>query len=283
LRSDIEAGGDNERVERLHRLQRVKNVEIIGECSFGSPRFLNLARKQEYDVLCLHHAEVEDYRNPDFDIPQALARNTLNLREVLNCMRERGLKGVVLTGSFFEHDEGTGSPPLAAFSPYGLSKALTAQIVRYRCHETALPYGKFVIPHPFGPLEQPRLGAYLARTWGQGQTAEIKTPAYIRDNIHVSLLAACYQRFVEETTSAPPQRRLNPSGYVESQGAFVERMAREIGRRVGRECRVTFLKQTDFPEPVMRVNTDPAALYAPGWDEATAWDGYAESFVWKPA
>ena len=62
-----------------------------------------------------------------------------------------------------------------------------------------MPYGKFVIPHPFGPLEQPRLGAYLARTWAADGVAEIKTPAYIRDNIHVGLLAACYKRFVEET------------------------------------------------------------------------------------
>lgn len=130
-----------------------------------------------------------------------------------------------------------------------------------------------------GPLEQPRLGAYLARTWAEGRVAEIRTPAYIRDNIHVGLLAACYLRFVEETAVAPSVRKLNPSGYVESQGAFIERMAREIGRRIGRDCRVALLRQTEFSEPVMRVNTDPAACYAEGWDEAAAWDEYARQFA----
>jgi nucleoside-diphosphate-sugar epimerase len=279
LRGVIETADNIGRGERLRRLKLARNIELIGDCSFGSPRFLDLARVQEYDVLCLHHAEAGDYRNPDFDIAQALAKNTLNMREALRPMQERGLKGVVVTGSFFERDEGAGSAPLAAFSPYGLSKGLTTQVVEYRCQEVALPYGKFVIPHPFGPLEQPRLGAYLARTWRQGATAEIKTPAYIRDNIHVSLLAACYCRFIEETTSAPSRRRLNPSGYIESQGSFVERTAREIGRRIGRECRVALLKQTEFPEPMMRVNTDPAVCYTPAWDETSAWDSYAEGFV----
>ena len=37
------------------------------------------------------------------------------------------------------------------------------------------------------------------------------------------------------------------------------------------------LRETSGTEPVMRVNTDPAWCYAPGWDEAAAWDGYAEA------
>jgi len=144
-----------------------------------------------------------------------------------------------------------------------------------------VPFGKFVIANPFGPLEQPRLGAYLARTWAAGDAAEIKTPDYIRDNIHVGLLATCYRRFVEDTDTAPAFRKLNPSGYVESQGAFVERVAREIGRRSGLRCAVTLLPQTQFPEPMMRVNTDPAARYAGDWDEEAAWDEYAGRFLAK--
>lgn len=275
LRGTVESAND-QRFERLRRLQG--KVEIVPECRFGATRFLELVRGRDLDVLCHHGAEVGDYRNLDFDIASAVGKNTFNLRSVLKLMSERGLKGVVLTGSFFEFDEGAGSPPLVAFSPYGVSKGLTAQVVRHRCHEIGMPYGKFVIPHPFGPLEQPRLGAYLARTWAAGGVAEIKTPAYIRDNIHVGLLAACYRRFVEETVVTASTRKLNPSGYVESQGAFVERMAIEIGRRIGRECRVALLRQTEFSEPMMRVNTDPAAHYAEGWEESGSWDEYARGF-----
>ena len=280
LRGNLDSPSDPARSERLRRLRG--KVELVPACGFGSAKFLVVTRNCDFDVLCHHGAEVGDYRNPEFDIAGAAAANTLNLRTVLRTMGERGLKGVVLTGSIFEQDEGAGTRPLTAFSPYGVSKGLTAQVVRHRCHEAGLPFGKFVIPNPFGPLEQPRLGAYLARTWAAGGTAEIKTPNYIRDNIHVGLLAACYRRFVEETQRAPAFRKLNPSGYVESQGAFVERVAREIGRRTGRRCAVTLLRQTQFPEPIMRVNTDSAVRYADGWDEGAAWDDYAGELVAKP-
>lgn len=277
LRGTLDSANNPERGERLRRLRG--RVDFVPDCVFGATRFIDIAGSGDFDVLCHHGAEVGDYRSPDFDIPSAVRKNTLNLRAVLRAMSGRGLLGVVLTGSFFEFDEGAGSQPLVAFSAYGVSKGLTAQIVRHQCHEIGMRYGKFVIPHPFGPLEQPRLGAYLARTWAEGGVAEIKTPAYIRDNIHVGLLARCYRHFVEETAQSSSVRKLNPSGYVESQGAFVERMAHEIGRRVGRDCRVALLRQTQFLEPVMRVNTDPAVPYADGWDEAAAWDEYARQFA----
>jgi nucleoside-diphosphate-sugar epimerase len=276
LRGSACSGGDLQRAERLRRLHG--KVEIVPSCPFGSPSFLDIVNHRDFDVLCHHGAEVGDYRSSDFDIAGAVSKNTHNLRAVLHAMSQRSLKGVVLTGSFFECDEGAGSQPLAAFSAYGVSKGLSAQIVRYRCHEIGIRYGKFVIPHPFGPLEQPRLGAYLARTWAAGGVAEIRTPAYIRDNIHVGLLAACYRHFVEETLSSERLRKLNPSGYVESQGAFVERLAREVGCRIRRDCRVQLLRQTEFSEPLVRVNTDPAAIMIEGWDESAAWNEYAEQF-----
>lgn len=279
LRSNLDSPNDPGRSERLRRLRG--KVELAPACGFGGAKYLSLIHGRDFDVLCHHGAEVGDYRDPEFDITAAAASNTLNLRTVLRTMGERGLKGVVLTGSVFEQDEGVGTQPLMAFSPYGLSKGLTTQIVRHRCHEMGLRFGKFVIPNPFGPLEQPRLGAYLARIWAADGTAEIRTPDYIRDNIHVGLLAACYRRFVEETNTAPAFRKLNPSGYVESQGTFVERVAREMGRRIGWRCAVTLLPQTQFPEPIMRVNTDPAARYANGWDECAAWDEYALEFEAK--
>ena len=39
----------------------------------------------------------------------------------------------MLSGSVFEGGEGSGSQGLPDFSPYGLSKALTAQMFRYYC------------------------------------------------------------------------------------------------------------------------------------------------------
>ena len=108
--------------------------------------------------------------------------------------------------------------------------------------------------------------------------AGVRTPAYIRDNIHVDLLSAAYAGFAESLTDEPFQH-YGPSGYLESQGAFTERFARELALRLGVDCPVELATQTEFPEPRIRVNTDDASRFAPAWDEAAAWDGLAEYYL----
>jgi UDP-glucose 4-epimerase len=140
-------------------------------------RFIDLARAGAYDVLCHHAARGRDYRSPDFDVPGALQENTANLRAVLEVLAGGGLRSAVPTGSVFEQDDGAGETPLIAFSPYGLSKGLTAAVVSHRCREFGLRYGKFVIPNPFGPLDEPRFCSHLIATWRKGDVACINTPS----------------------------------------------------------------------------------------------------------
>ncbi len=261
------------------RAARVIELGHVAECAFGltfgDAKFLDLCRSGSWDLLGHHAAQVGDYRSAGFDVAGALAANTRNFAEVLRAMR--GLRAVVLTGSVFEADEGAGTTPLRAFSPYGMSKSLTAQLVRFWCEAAGLAIGKFVISNPFGPFEEPRFCAYLMRQWTAGQVAEVRTPAYVRDNIHVDLLACAYAAFVDKAAAGPEFTRANPSGYVETQGAFAERFAREIGQRTSLDCRVSLAPQTDFPEPLVRINTEPAQ--APGWSETAAWDGIARYYA----
>jgi nucleoside-diphosphate-sugar epimerase len=276
LRDAVANYRDGARAQRVRRLSEA--AEIVEAAPFGSDRFIDLAAAGGYGVLCHHAARVGDYRSPDFDVPAALQENTANLRAVLEALARDGLKSVVMTGSVFEQDEGAGETPLVAFSAYGLSKGLTAEVVRHRCREFGLRYGKFVIPNPFGPLEEPRFCAYLVRTWRKGEIARVNTPSYIRDNIHVSLLAAAYAKFVGEMGGGKGRDKLNPSGYVETQGAFAERFAAAMRPRLGMECAIELAEQTDFSEPLMRVNVDSAARYVGAWDEAAAWDKAAEGY-----
>jgi UDP-glucose 4-epimerase len=44
-------------------------------------------------------------------------------------------------------------------------------------------------------------------------------------------------------------RRLNSSGYPDSQGAFPERVRREAEARLGLPCSLELGTQTEFPEP----------------------------------
>ncbi len=245
-------------------------------CRFGDERFESVvAASSRWDALCHHGADVTDYKSADFDVTRAVANNTRRLAEVLEGLSSRGCERVVLTGSVFECDEGAGSQGLGAFSPYGLSKALAAQMFRYYCDRSGVALGKFVIPNPFGPLEQPRFTAYLMKTWYAGQTPAVRTPDYVRDNIHVSLLARAYVRFVERIGGGGGMVKFNPSGYVESQGAFAERFGRAMGRRLELRCPVTLQKQTEFTEPMVRINTDVLDHDDLGWDEAAAWDQVA--------
>ena len=242
--------------------------------SFGDERFVELVKQGGFDVLAHHAADVTNYKSPDFDTAEALRNNTRNLAAVLAAL---GGARVLLTGSVFEGGEGAGSQDLPDFSPYGLSKALTAQMFRYYCARAGLGLGKFVIPNPFGPLEEPRYTAYLMKNWFAGTQPTCGSPAYVRDNIHVSLLAKEYVRFAQELPSSGFARR-NPSGYVESQGAFTLRLAQAMRPRLSLACPVELAKQVDFPEPRVRINTDVPDATALGWDESAAWDAFADHY-----
>jgi nucleoside-diphosphate-sugar epimerase len=213
----------------------------------------------------------------DFDAVAALGNNTHNLSAALRALGAVGCRRVLLTGSVFEGGEGAGSQGLPDFSPYGLSKALTAQMFRFYCARADVGLGKFVIPNPFGPHEEPRYTSYLMKTWLAGGTPACSSPSYVRDNIHVSLLAKVYTQFAG---AFPAQgfSRINPSGYAESQGAFTLRLAQEMRPRLGLPCPVELKKQVDFSEPRVRINTDLPDVETLGWDESAAWDEMARYY-----
>jgi UDP-glucose 4-epimerase len=264
------------RGERVRKLDDV--AEIVGDCPFGSAAFMDIIGMGHFDVFCHHAARVGDYRSLDFDVPGALAENTNNLRIIIERMTTRGLKAVVFTGTVFEAKEGAGSEPMRAFSPYGLSKGLTAEVVRHWCTHYNVPFAKFLIANPFGPLEEPRFCANLIKAWRVGQVAEVRTPNYLRDNIHVDLLALCYASFVKQTLETRCSGHFGPMGYVETQGAFSERYAQAMRPRLGLDCSIKLLQQTDFSEPLARINTHPIDGAALGWSESIAWDTIAEYY-----
>ena len=116
-------------------------------CSFGDDQFLALIAEGGWDLLGHHAADVTNYKSPDFDAIAALANNTHNVSAVLEALKAVGCHRLLLSGSVFEGGEGSGSQGLPDFSPYGLSKALTAQMFRYYCSRAGVGLGKFVIPN----------------------------------------------------------------------------------------------------------------------------------------
>ena len=270
---------DGVRKLRVETLQPL--CQLIPNAPFGSYSFFDLVRGGgQWDFLCHHATESANYKSADFDVLAALKNNALNLRAVLAALKNAGLRGAMLTGSVFENDEGKGDEPLRAFSGYGLSKGLTWQAFRFYCDEAQIPLGKFVIPNPFGPLEEPRFTAYLMKNWRDGKMAGVKTPDYLRDNIHVDLLAIAYGGFLNRVADLKSGAiKLNPSGYVETQGEFAKRVAQEVQKRLGWKCKLELSKQEDFSEPLRRVNTDAVTSQFPDWNETRAWDGFADFYT----
>jgi UDP-glucose 4-epimerase len=264
------------RGQRVAELRRV--AEVVEDCSFGSSPFLDLAAVGSWDLLCHHAARTGDYRNPDFDVTTALAENTHNLPSIVKTMSDRGLAGILITGSVFEQDEGAGNAPMRAFSPYGLSKGLTWQYFRFVSETLGINLGKFTIPNAFGPFEEPRFCNYLIQSWYKGEVPTVRTPLYVRDNIHADLLASAYARLAEQLPFQKGITRLNPSFYVESQGAFAHRFANEMAPRLGMACPIALLKQNEFGEPMVRINTDRIDGAKYGWNEGLAWDAEAEFY-----
>jgi len=259
------------RKERLDGIAGWAN--IVWNCHFGDPAFLGLL-DQDFDAVCHHGAHVENYKSPDFDVAAAVLSNTLNCRTVMEKLKGKGR--LIVTGSVFEANEGLGNRPLVAFSPYGLSKTASWEVFRYWSWKLSVPVTKFVIPNPFGPYEEPRFCNYLVQAWKKGEVPAINTPDYIRDNIHVDLLARHHVTALGE----PVKEKIGPSGYIESQGSFGIRFAREMAARLPLKCDVRLGKQTSFDEPLIRTNDGPSS--GPGvhqsitaWDEKNAWDQLA--------
>ena len=266
---------DEPRQSRIRALSRI--CEPVFGVSFGDSAFVALLKTAASDLLCHHAADVTDYKSPAFDVARAVARSTYRLPLVLDKLLDLGCRKILLTGTVFEPDEGAGSDDLRAFSPYGLSKAFTWETFRYNTQIRQMTLGKFVVANPFGPFEELRFTHYLMKCWFAGIPASVNTPLYVRDNIHVSLLAKLYAQYA--LTLAGGVSRVNPSGYVEAQGAFTERIAREMRARLNLQCRFELRPQTDFLEPLIRINTDHCDSRALGWDEAAAWDEIAGDYA----
>ena len=101
----------------------------------------------------------------------------------------------------------------------------------------------------------------------------------MRDNIHVSLLAKAYRHFAEQQAHPGASSRLNPCGYIESQGAFATRLASEMRSRLNKPCALELARQTQFDEPRVRVNFDQPDAIDLGWSEDAAWDAMADYYL----
>lgn len=264
------------RLERVRRLQGVAAVRF--GVAFGSDAFLALMQSVGPLEAFVHHAaRITGYRSPAFDPVAALAQNTHGAPAVLQALRRLGGRVFGLTGSVFEAGEG-GEADSGAVTPYGLSKTLTTTAFRYWSGDAGLRFARVVIPSPYGPLEEPRFGAYLFRSWFAGETPVVKTPLYVRDHIAAGPLAAAYADCVRAALDGGAGEVVaRPSGWIASQGDFARRVAEAARTRLGLACPLELARQETFDEPATRVNSDPVP--AGGLPDDAFWDEYVDWYA----
>ncbi len=238
---------------------------------FGSKNFFDLLINEKYDVYCHHAAFVSNYKSDNFNLLKAINQNNNNVLELFPILKNQSAS-VLLTGSYFEKDEGVFSNN-QELSLYSLSKTITYQIFKKYAEIFKVNLGKFIISNPFGPYQDFRFTSYLFKAWKGNEVALINTPNYIRDNIHVSLLAKTYNGFVEELVKNNETiLKANPSGYIESQKSFAERVAREVQKRTGLECLIKTRNDHIMNEPFILSNREHIDGNSLSWDEDKAWD-----------
>ena len=257
---------------RVAEAERV--AEIVPAAPFGSDAFVGLLERC-FDVLCHHAAEAANHKSPDFDVEGAVAGNTFNAAATLKTAWGHGVKRLLLTGSAFEEGEGRGTEPLVAFSPYGLSKTLTARAFQAEADQARLEMVKFVVPNPFGPYEAQTFQRLVMTRWRDGQPVRVSHPFYGRDNVPVDLLAKVYARAATGALGA----HVSPSFYAGPVGGFFERMAREVRTRTGWACGLTVAESQQSTEPLERYNLQPIAPADYGWSESGFWDAYAAYYA----
>ena len=262
----------NQKARRIQSLG--SDISIVPHTPFGSPAFLNLLR-EGFDIYGHHGAWTDNYRSMDYRLQHAFENNTYNIQSVMKSCAQHQTQ-IVLTSSIFEGD--THNPP---FSPYGLAKSLTTQTFFFYAQQYNVPISRFVIPNPFGPLDNPKLLHYLCKEWLEGRTPMIQTPDYIRDNIPVDLLALAYQHWIEQP-QIPKDKSFRPAGYQGSMSTFAKRVSSELAPRLSLSCPLHFATQTDFSQPLRLLNQTPAQPLCPQWNEELFWDALATDILsWK--
>jgi len=262
------------RRERVLRLERV--AQAVFDCPFGTAAFNDLIGVQSrIDAFAHHGAHMVGYRDPSYDVADAVRRNTQGALESFRALGGRGAQVVIATGTVFEAGEGGSPDHPGAVTPYGEAKTLSNIAFAQYAAAAGLRFGRFVIPSPYGVFEERRFSWHLFRSWFAGETPTVRTPLYVRDHIPAPMLAAAYASYLATSLAedaAPAAHR--PSGWIAPQGEFGRKIAAEAALRLDRECPLILAAQTILEEPLVRVNIDPAR--PADWNEPAFWDAYVD-------
>ena len=266
--------------QKNNRSIRVKKLIDRFDCHFNvnfsknsSIKFVN--NLLQVDIFCHHFADTKNYKLNTFDIFSALKNNTKNISNCIGALKEKGLKYYIYTGSYFEPKEEF-SKDYSSFSLYGVTKSLTGQLIRHHCYNYDVIYKKFIIPNPFGELEdENRILSIVADHWIKKKVFLIKHPEYLRDNIPIRILSNCYCDFILKKNI----KSYSPSFYRLSNINFISRFSNEVKKRSKLKCEFKYLDDSLYDEPKKKYNYHRIKLSQYSLSSKQIWDDLVKYYL----
>ena len=258
--------------QRLQRIQQ--SADVLYSTRFGDERWVSLIKKHHFDIVCLHGAYTKDYQEENFDISLAYESNLNNIEDVFKAMSTSKPK-VIITGSIFAgHDN---SNPSLPFSLYGLSKKITSETFEAFGLTYGIDISTFVIPNPFGALDNHKLVHIFGKAWLRKEIPTLVIADYIRDNIHVELLALGYVFWLPKVANQlNTTKYFKPSGYCSTMHEFITLFAKEMKQRWNIPCDFESLHQPTHSQPTTLINSENLMKIIPEWKPNIAWDRLAD-------
>ena len=180
------------RYERLKIIKKIKNIKLIKKVKFGDKKFIKLLSKNNFDIICFHHALTKNYNsNSKFNLSKSIAENTKNIESVLKILNKK--TKILVSNTIFQKIP---SKNYKAVNKYGFSKSITYEKIMLFCKKYNLQYKSIYIANPWGPLEEKKLNYYLISNWIKNKNITISHPRYIRDNIYIDKLTKEYVKIV---------------------------------------------------------------------------------------
>ena len=184
---------NSDQTERLK--QANSSIRIEQNVSFGSESFLQLISDFKPEIFSFHHALVTGYKDPSFNVDNAISNNLNNYQEVIQRLTESGCKQIIMTRSIFEKGLGQ-TDAQSDIGPYGQSKRKTFEIFSQAVPKD-IKLRSFVICNPVGRYEGNNLTSYLIKCWIEGKPASLMQPKLVRDFVPIDLLSNSYAQFIE--------------------------------------------------------------------------------------
>ena len=238
---------DSIRRQRIHILKKKKNIKFFYNTKFGDKNFLKIVKSNNFNIVCLHHAETSNYNdNKKFKYYESIKKNVFNIKSVFRFLHKNSL--IIISNTVFQEIKNKKYLPV---NNYGKSKSVTYEKIKKICEEYNFRYKSVFITNPWGIYEEKKLNYYLINNWIQNREVVINYPNYIRDNIYIDDLTKSYVKILK---SKSKKIDYFPSGYCSSNKEFIEALRKKFEKFFNKKTKVKYVYNLKHNQPILRIN-----------------------------